>query len=154
MKEAILAKVKEIAQRVADAEGIEIVDLVLAGGGNSRLLRIVIDKPAGVTHADCETISHQVGTILDVEDAVPGGSYTLEVSSPGAERKLSRPEDFQRFRNRKVKIVLREPVEGRRLLEGVLEGCSEGAVKLELSPGKSVAINLEQIQRANLKLEW
>jgi ribosome maturation factor RimP len=154
MKEAILEKVRQIAQRVGDSEGIEIVDVELAGGGKGRLLRIYIDKPAGVTHGDCETISQQVGTILDVEDAMPGGSYTLEVSSPGLERRLSRAEDFRRFQGRKAKVVLREPVEQKRLWEGVLAGCAEGSVLLEPAPGKSVAIRLDNIQRANLKFEW
>ena len=64
-------------------------------------MRISIDKPEGVTHADCELVSQQVGTILDVEDVVPGGSYTLEVSSPGVERKLIKPQDFERFQGRR-----------------------------------------------------
>src|SRR6266542_2030682 len=87
MSSAILAKIEAIAERVAQPVGIEIVEIELKGGGKNRFLRISIDKPEGVTHGDCEMISHQVGTILDVEDVVPG-SYTLEVSSPGVERKL------------------------------------------------------------------
>jgi ribosome maturation factor RimP len=154
MKEAILAKVREIAQRVGDSEGIEIVDIELAGGGGSRLLRIYIDKPTGVTHGDCETVSQQVGTILDVEDAVPGGSYRLEVSSPGVERRLNRAEDFERFLGKKAKIVLREPWEKSRYWEGVLAGFSDGVLTLEPAPGKRVAFALDRIQRANLKLEW
>ena len=82
MSSAIVSKIEAIAERVAQSEGIEIVEIELKGGGRNRFLRISIDKPEGVTHADCETISHQVGTILDVEEVVPG-SYTLEVSSPG-----------------------------------------------------------------------
>jgi len=154
MREAILAKVSEIARRVGESEGIEIVDVQLAGGGRSRVLRIFIDRPTGVTHADCETVSQQVGTILDVEDVVPGGSYRLEVSSPGVERKLSRPEDFLRFQGKKAKIVLREPLENSRYWEGVLAGFSEGVVTLEPSPGKRVELEFQQIQRANLKFEW
>ena len=154
MREAILAKVREIAQRVGDSEGIEIVDAELAGGGRSRVLRITIDKPTGVTHADCELVSQQVGTILDVEDVMPGGSYTLQVSSPGVERRLSRPEDFVRFQGKKAKIVLREPLENRRHWEGVLTGFSGGVVTLEPSPGQRVDLQFEQIQKANLKFEW
>jgi ribosome maturation factor RimP len=154
MKEDVLARVREIAQRVGDSEGIEIVDVEVAGGGRNRVLRIFIDKPAGVTHADCESISQQVGTILDVEDAMPGGSYTLEVSSPGVERKLSRPQDFLRFQGRKVKVVLREPLDDRRNWEGVLAGFSEGVIRLEPSPGKEISFDMRQVQRANLKFEW
>lgn len=154
MKEDILARVREVAQRVGDSEGIEIVDVELAGGGGNRVLRIFIDKLAGVSHADCETVSQQVGTILDVEDPIPGGSYTLEVSSPGVERKLSRPQDFVRFQGKKVKIVLREPLENRRKWEGVLAGFSEGVIRLEPSPGQEICFDLQQVQKANLKFEW
>ncbi len=154
MKEAILARVREIARRVGDSEGLQIVDVELAGGGSHRLLRIYIDKPGGVTHGDCENLSQQVGTILDVEDAVPGGSYTLEVSSPGVERPLSRETDFERFTGRKAKLVLREPWRNSRYWEGVLAGCSDGVVTLELSPGNRVVFELERIQKANLKFEW
>src|SRR5271157_3298790 len=103
----VASKIEEIAQRVAQPEGLELVEVEVKGGGNSRFVRISIDKPEGVTHADCELVSHQVGTILDVEDVVPGGRYTLEVSSPGVERKLTRPRDFERFQGKKIKLALR-----------------------------------------------
>jgi ribosome maturation factor RimP len=154
VREAIAAKVREIAERVGASDGVEIVDVELAGGGRKRLLRISIDKPSGVTHADCELISQQVGTILDVEDVVPGGSYTLEVSSPGVERKLTTPRDFERFQGRKVRIVLREPVDNRRHWEGTLTDFGEKVVTLEPEPGKQICFALEQIQKANLKFEW
>ncbi len=96
-KTAVVDKIQAIAERVAASEGLEIVDVQLLGGGAHRMLRLYIDKPEGVSHADCELVSQQVGTILDVEDIIPGGRYTLEVSSPGVERKLSRPRDFERF---------------------------------------------------------
>ena len=154
MRDTVVAKVTEIAERVGRSEGIEIVDVELAGGGRNRLLRIYIDKPQGVSHADCETISQQVGTILDVEDVVPGGSYTLEVSSPGVERKLTKPRDYERFRGSKVRVALREPVENQRHWEGVLAGFSDGVITLEPSPGKSVSFGLERVQKANLKFDW
>jgi ribosome maturation factor RimP len=150
----VVSKIREIAERVAGSEGLEIVDVALLGGGSARTLRIVIDKPEGVTHADCELVSQQVGTILDVEDVVPGGRYTLEVSSPGVERKLSRPGEFERFVGRKVKIWLREPVEDRRHWVGALAGFQEGIITLEPVPGKSIRIPLTQVERANLKFDW
>jgi ribosome maturation factor RimP len=118
------------------------------------LVRISIDKPAGVTHADCELVSQQVGTILDVEDVVPGGRYTLEVSSPGVERKLRKLADYQRFQGKKAKITLRDEIEGRRNWEGTLSGLAEGAVALEVGPGKTLRLPFEQIQKAHLKFEW
>ncbi len=154
MQENILSKVKAIAERVAISEGLEVVDLDLVGGASGRVLRIYLDKPTGVTHADCETVSQQVGVVLDVEDVIPGGRYTLEVSSPGVERRLSRPQDFARFQGQKVKIALREPLAGRRHWEGTLAGYSEGVVTLEPSSGERLTFGLDQIQKANLKFEW
>jgi ribosome maturation factor RimP len=154
MNEAIVARVTEIAERVGRSEGIEIVEARLLGGGSRRMLRIVIDKPGGVSHADCELISQQVGTILDVEDVIPGGKYTLEVSSPGVERPLKKPRDFERFTGSKAQIVLREPVENRRKWEGVLAGISGDTVTLEPEPGKSIRFTLHQVEKANLKFDW
>jgi ribosome maturation factor RimP len=139
---------------VGGSEGIEIVDVELLGAGRGRVLRISIDRPQGVSHADCEFISQQVGTILDVEDVIPGDSYTLEVSSPGLERKLSKPGDFERFVGRKAKVVLREPVDNQRHWEGKLTGFSQGIVALEPSAGKIIQFPLTQVQKANLKFEW
>src|SRR2546425_6034008 len=82
-----LDHIHAIAERVAASLGVEVVEIELRGGGKSRMLQIFIDKPSGVTHEDCANLSREVSTILDVEDAVPGGSYVLEVSSPGLDRK-------------------------------------------------------------------
>src|SRR5580693_6097010 len=168
VKEEIVAKIAEIAERVADPEGIEIVDVQLLGAGRGRVLRIFIDRPQsgevksqppqdrphGVSHADCEFISHQVGTILDIEDVIPGDSYTLEVSSPGLERKLSKAKDFERFVGQKAKVVLREPVENQRSWEGKLAGISQGIVALEPAAGRVIHFPLDQVQKANLKFDW
>ena len=81
-----LDRVRSIVDRVAASSGLEVVEVELRGGGKSRMLRVFIDKPGGVTHDDCANLSREVSTILDVEDAVPGGSYLLEVSSPGLDR--------------------------------------------------------------------
>jgi ribosome maturation factor RimP len=153
-KEEIVAKITLVAQRAGDPEGIEIVDVQLLGAGRGRVLRIFIDRPQGVSHADCEFISQQVGTILDVEDVIPGDSYTLEVSSPGLERKLLKEKDFERFVGQKAKVVLREPVENKRSWEGKLAGISEGIVALEPSDGRVIRFPLTQVEKANLKFEW
>lgn len=154
MKDEVLAKVTAVAERVGASEGIEIVEIQLLGGGGSRVLRIFIDKPGGVTHADCEMVSRDVGTILDVEDVVPGGRYTLEVSSPGLERKLAKPADFQRFLGQKARIVLKSPVENQRRWDGVLAGFADGVITLEPGSGKVLRIGLDQVEKANLKFEW
>ena len=154
MKEPVASKIEEIAQRVAGSEGLEVVEVEVKGGGNQRFVRISIDKPEGVTHADCELVSHQVGTILDVEDVIKGGRYTLEVSSPGVERKLLKPQDYERFRGKKAKITLREPVDGRRNWDGTIAGFEDGSVHIETQPGKTMQFPFDQVQKANLKFEW
>jgi ribosome maturation factor RimP len=154
MPGAVASKIEVIAQRVVESEGMELVEVEVKGGGNQRFVRISIDKPEGISHADCELVSQQVGTILDVEDVVPGGRYTLEVSSPGVERKLSKPKDYERFQGKKVKIALREPVEGSRHWEGALAGFQAGLITLEAGAGKTVQIPYELVQKANLKFEW
>src|SRR2546429_3456244 len=126
-------RVREIAERVAASTGLEIVEVELRGGGKARMLRIFIDKPGGVTHEDCANFSREVGTILDVEDVIPGTSYLLEVSSPGLDRKLSRPADFERFTGSKVKLTTRQPVNGNRHFEGRLENFQNGRLLLDLS---------------------
>ncbi len=153
MRQDVVSKVEEIAQRVAASDGLEVVEVELKGSGGNQLLRISIDKPAGVSHADCELVSQQVGTILDVEDVVPG-HYTLEVSSPGVERKLLKPNDYIRFQGKKAKIVLREPLGQQRHFEGTLAGLHEGAVVLSVGPDRLLRFPLNQVERANLKFEW
>jgi len=153
-KDALHEKVTAIAERVAARENLEIVEVQILGGGNSRVVRIFIDKETGVTHGDCETVSQQVGTILDVEDTIPGGRYTLEVSSPGVERKLSKPRDFERFSGKKAKIALREPLHNSKRLDATLAGFADGAVRLTLADGETVSVPLESIEKANLKFEW
>jgi ribosome maturation factor RimP len=154
MQAAIASRIEEIARRVADSEGVEVVEVEVKGGGAHRFVRISIDKPEGVTHGDCELVSQQVGTILDVEDVVPGGRYTLEVSSPGVERKLLKPQDYQRFLGKKAKVTLREPLEGRRNWEGTLAGLEDGLIRLDPDRGDPVRFPFEMVQKANLKFEW
>src|ERR1700735_5252273 len=119
-------RVREVADRVAASSGLEVVDVEFLGGGNARMLRVFLDKPAagndplaGVTHEDCATFSREFGTILDVEDVMPG-SYTLEVSSPGLDRKVIKPADFTRFTGRRLKLTTRQPVGENRHFEGRL----------------------------------
>ena len=161
-------RVREIAERVAASSGLEIVEIEFHGAGKARMLRVFVDKPAagaaplaGVTHEDCANFSREFGTILDVEDAVPGGTYTLEVSSPGLDRKLTRPEEFARFAGSRVKLTTREPIAGNRFFEGRLEGLQDGTLALQVTAGKAkrgrpeqlaqrVEIAFSNVEKANL----
>jgi ribosome maturation factor RimP len=162
-------KLREIAERVAGSSGLEIVDLEVLGSGKHRTLRVFIDRPGaapspnhpdGVTHEDCSSFSREYGTIIDVEDAVPGGSYVLEVSSPGLDRKLTKAKDFERFRGHRVKLMTREPVNNNRHFEGRLESFENGKLLLDLSAARrknrqkdgaeSVEVELGNVEKANL----
>src|SRR5579864_5861900 len=134
-----LDQVREIVERVATTSGLEVVEVELRGGGKARMLRIVIDKPGGVTHEDCANLSREVGTILDVEDVIPGDSYVLEVSSPGLDRKLLRAPDYERFTGSKVKLKTRNPVNGNQHFEGRLQSFHEGRLTLEVSASRKRA---------------
>src|ERR1700733_4314456 len=162
-------QVRAIVERVATGSGLEVVEVELRGGGKARMLRIVIDKvpepgadkPGGVTHEDCANLSREVGTILDIEDVIPGNSYLLEVSSPGLDRKLLRPADYERFMGSKVKLKTRNPVDGNQHFEGRLQSFHDGRLTLEgggsrkkARPGdaglQTLEIELANVEKANL----
>ncbi len=147
-----LAKIREAAERVANSEGVEIVDVEWKVG-RQRLLRVYIDKEQGVTHGDCQRVSEQLGVLLDVEYLVPGPRYVLEVSSPGLDRKLRNPAEFERFAGRKARISLVEPVEDSKFYEGRLAGIVSGMVRLEVGD-RVVLLPLDRIRKANLVVEW
>jgi len=162
-------RVREIAERVAASSGLEIVEVEFLGGGKARMLRVFLDKPAagadplaGVTHEDCANFSREFGTILDVEDVMPG-SYTLEVSSPGLDRKLTKAADFTRFRGSRIKLTTRQLVENNRHFEGRLESFNDGRLTLDLSvashksrkkmgaaAGEKIEIEFANVEKANL----
>jgi ribosome maturation factor RimP len=162
-------RVREIAERVAASSGLEIVEVEFLGGGKARMLRVFLDKPAagtdalaGVTHEDCANFSREFGTILDVEDVMPG-SYTLEVSSPGLDRRLIKAADFNRFTGSRLKLTTRQPVDNNRHFEGRLESFKDGRLTLDLSvashksrkkmgaaAGEKIEIEFANVEKANL----
>src|SRR5277367_6771163 len=154
-----LGKVREAAQRVAGSLGLEIFDVEWKIG-KQRLLRVYIDRlpgpqnpdDTGVSHVDCQNVSEQLSVILDVEDLVPGPAYTLEVSSPGLDRKLIKPADYERFVGRLAKIWLNEPVEKQAFLEGRLAGYADGVVKVTVRD-REIEVPYAGIKKANLVVE-
>ena len=158
-------QVRAIADRIAGSRNLEVVEAELRGGGKARMLRVFIDKPGGVTHQDCAEFSRELGTILDVEDVVPGNSYLLEVSSPGLDRKLSRPVDFERFTGSRVKLTTRNPMNGSRHFEGKLEKFENGRLTLDINSvrkkpptenltDQKLEIDLVNVEKANLVPEF
>jgi ribosome maturation factor RimP len=151
-------RVREICERVAADFGLEVVEVELKGGGKARTLRIYLDKPGGVTLDDCATVSREVGTILDVEDVITG-QYTLEVSSPGLDRKLLKAADYERFTGSLVKLQTRDAINGSRNFQGRLQGLRDGRVTLEIPakkkvPAAQVEVELSNVEKANLVPEF
>jgi ribosome maturation factor RimP len=154
-----LEKIREAAERVAGSLGLEIFDVEWKIG-KQRLLRVYIDRlpgpqnseGLGVTHKDCERVSEQLSVILDVEDLVSGPAYVLEISSPGLDRKLIKPADYERFAGRLAKIWLNEPVEKQAYLEGRLAGYADGIVKVTVRD-RELDVPYTGIKKANLVVE-
>ncbi len=148
-----LETIREMAERVATSEGLHLVDVELKGGNANQLLRVYIDKPAGVSHADCALVSEQLSAMLDVEDLFPG-RYVLEVSSPGLDRKLTKPSDFTYFVGRRARVVLKEAVgDQQKVLEGRLAGFEDGRVRLDLGESGLQELDLANIRKAQLVVE-
>jgi ribosome maturation factor RimP len=146
-------RVRRLIQEVAESQGYELVDAELKGGGKNSVLRIFIDKASGITHHDCELISEQVGTVLDVEDLIPF-AYTLEVSSPGLDRKLVKESDYTRFGGKLARIQTRIPLNQQKVFRGRLQGLQDGKVRLESSNGDLMEIPLDVIHEARLEFDW
>lgn len=190
-----IGEVRKIAERVAASHHLEVVDLEFGGGGKNRALRVYLEKDAaerqrmkeraaageelelpkgvpvellsGVTHEDCASFANDFGTVLDVENAIPGGEYTLEVSSPGLERKVSRPEEFERFSGSLIKVKLFVPVNDSKVWTGRLTGFQNGIVKIDVGAVKQkgkakkaaveaqvLEIPLKDVEKANLVAEF
>ena len=146
-------KIHAITERVVASEGLTLVDVELKGGKSNPLLRIYIDKPQGVSHEDCRLVSEQISAILDVEDPFPG-SYVLEVSSPGLDRKLLKASDYQHFVGRRARVILKEPLDGQKVWEGTLTGFDSGRIRLDSGEAGVKEIDLGNISKARLVLEW
>ncbi len=196
-------QIRALAERVAVSHGMDLVDVEFQGNAKFRVLRVFVEKNAeeraklalrselgeledvpkgvpaellsGVTHEDCVQFANDFGTVLDVEDLVPGGEYTLEVSSPGIERKLSGARDYQRFRGSLVKLQTFTPVNGNRQWRGRLVEFEDGRLTLdvaalkgkgkskkaakgkadgaEVAAGQVVEIALANVEKANLLAE-
>jgi ribosome maturation factor RimP len=154
MKSEVYQRLRDAVEQIVVENGLELVDAQLLGGGVHRVFRLFIDSEKGVTHDDCEKISRLVGDALDAGELIPGGAYTLEVSSPGVDRPLLRPKDYARFVGSKVKVELTEPVEKSRRFTGRLVAFEGEQLTLELDKGQTLTVGLDKVSKANVKYEW
>jgi ribosome maturation factor RimP len=151
-----------VAQRVEDLDqllapviaalGYELWGVELNARPRHSLLRLFIDSPDGITVDDCAAVSRQASATLDVADPIKG-AYTLEVSSPGWDRPLFRPEQYRRYVGSKLRLRLARLVEGQRNVAGVLRGIDDDCVEVELAPEKCLRVPWGAIRKANLDVD-
>jgi ribosome maturation factor RimP len=140
--------VQGLIEPVASSFGLELVLLQYRRESTGWILRILVDRPGGVSIDDCAELSREVSNLLDVEDLIPG-AFRLEVSSPGLDRPLVAPEDFNRFAGKLVTLKTLEPVNGRRNFKGVLDGMQGDSVVIRIEQER-YEIEFSQIEKANL----
>jgi ribosome maturation factor RimP len=157
---SVVEQVRVVASRVAESYGLEIFDVQFRREAPGMILRVQIDRPGPAASAedsvsveDCARVSRDMSAILDVEDIVPT-AYTLEVSSPGLDRPLRRPDDYSRFAGRRAKIVMRERVDGQGFFKGRLGGLEGSDVLIEGDDRRTHRVPLHLITRANLEVEF
>ena len=156
-----LARIREAADRVVAAHGLELFDVELTRESQGWVVRVTIDRPGpaataedSVSIEDCSTVSRELSAILDVEDPLDR-AYTLEVSSPGLDRPLRNEADFQRFTGRMASIVLTQPVDGQTFFNGRIDGVDNGAVVILVGKkNRAHRIPVEGIKRARLEVEF
>jgi ribosome maturation factor RimP len=152
--DATVTRVWELAAPLAQAEGMEIIDIELRHEGSraGRILRVYLDKEGGPNVDELTRVSRQLSDVLDQHDAV-SGAYTLEVSSPGINRPLRRPEHFARFVGKRVRVRTRDMVNGRRSFLGVLKTVSGDTIALS-QDGVEVQIPFSAIEKSNYEHDW
>lgn len=150
-----VSRVWQLAAPLAANEGLEIVDIELKheGGRSGRVLRLYLDKVGGPSLEDLSRVSRGLSDLLDEHDEVVNGAYTLEVSSPGINRPLKRPEHFTRFVGKKVRVRTRDMINGRRSFLGELLEVSPERITLN-QDGARWEIPLSQIEASNYEHDW
>lgn len=144
--------VSEIVEPIVASQGMELVAVEYKREARGWVLRIYIDKKGGVSLDDCVLVSNEVGTVLDVEDPFQS-PYTLEVSSPGLNRILKKEGDFERFKERLVRIRTHNAIGTRRNFKGRLLGCAKGLIQIEVG-GQVLHIPLSNVAKANVEFEF
>ena len=149
---SVAERIKKIAEQAAIDHGLELVHTEVAGPENNPILRVLIDKPGGVTHSDCSQVSTQIGTVLDVEDFIHA-TYTLEVSSPGIERGLYKLADYERFTGSAAKIKTRVAIGNQRNFRGIISGVANETIVFDDRTTGRVEIPFASIAKANLEVD-
>ena len=151
MNETVAERVWKIAEPLVADEGMEMVDVEYRRESHGTVLRLYLDREGGVSLDDLTRVSRQVGDLLDVHEAVPG-SYTLEVSSPGINRRLRRADHFQRYLGQKIRVRAHAPLDGRRVFVGLLTAVDADGITVQ-QDGVPCVIRFTEIAQANYEPE-
>ncbi len=153
-RDRTVSRIWELATQIADGEAMEVVDVELRREGSraGRVLRLYLDKEGGPNVDDLGRVSRQLSELLDAHDIVEG-SYTLEVSSPGINRPLTKPDHFQRFIGKRVRIRTGDMIDGRRSFLGILNEVSGDTIRIEVE-GKPYQIPFSMIEKSNYEHDW
>jgi ribosome maturation factor RimP len=151
MMSEVAGRIRELLDPILESRGLFLWEMDFGKVGPKWLLRIYIDREAGVTLEDCETVSRDLSAVLDVEDFIPH-EYTLEVSSPGLDRTLHTPEHFKRFVGSRVRVKTFLPISGEKVFHGELKGMEDSIVKVMLEGDKVMEIPLGDISKASLEV--
>ena len=149
---SIEERVKQLAARAAEENGVEFVHCEIVGAKRNMTVRVYIDKPGGVSVEDCAAVSRRMEEILDGDDFIPT-AYLLEVSSPGLERELYSIEDFRRFTGQKIKVKLAEPVNGQKVFIGNIDGVEDGEIVLSEKTLGDIRFPFSEVVKANLRVD-
>lgn len=147
-KNKVEEQIEELAGPVAESLGLEMVQVLYRREYAGWVLRILVDRPGGVSVDDCADFSRELSHLLDVEDPIPA-TYRLEISSPGLDRPLVNPGDFRRFAGKAITLKTVKPINGRRNFKGTLDGIQGDSVVL-LVDGERQEIEFQQVEKANL----
>lgn len=168
-KTDVVQSVRALADPMVEEQGFDLVDVQYRRERNGWILRLFIDKAwqpgadasddslsdrDGITMDDCVLLSREIGALLEISDTIPT-AYSLEVSSPGLDRPLIKPLDFERFAGSSIKVKLKVPLDGKRTLKGRLLEYGEGEIKLELN-GEPLPVRLDETERITLvpEINW
>ena len=141
-------ELKALLEPAIEGLGYELTDLEVKLGGRNGVIRVFIDRAEGIGLEDCETVSRQISAVLEVEDPIQE-HYSLEVSSPGLDRRLTKPEHYRRFAGEDVRIRLRAPLNGRRNFRGAIRAADEENIEVEVD-GESHRLPIATIETARL----
>lgn len=148
-RKRVVDQVEEVIAPFAEAHAFEVVDIEFVKEGPYRYLRVTIDKDTPVTLEDCEQVSTYLNGKLDELDPIEE-QYFLEVSSPGVERVLKRPEDFEKFKGRTIQLNLYQSFEGQKIVVGILEGLASGNVLVRKEGQSQMQIPMSMVSKAHL----